>query len=171
MPALLRRLRRCCCRRRANTFSYFFHLRASFRSSCKRSRLARRYGGRQGRTLGRVCPLLATLYAPRHEGGSHLLLNLMKLARARPPLSHPRPSAGGWGDRAVHSQKHLVENREERTREREREREKYERGKEEEPERTERRVPQGQGFRNVCQYWKLHAKSRATFTGQLNYSE
>lgn len=35
------------------------------------------------------------------EGGSHLLLNPVKLAR--PPLSHPRPSAGGWGDRAVHS--------------------------------------------------------------------
>lgn len=27
------------------------------------------------------------------------------------------------------------------------------------------------GTGNVCQYWKLHAKSRATFTGQLNYSE
>lgn len=44
-------------------------------------------------------------------------------------------------------------------------------GKKKPVERIERRVPRGQGLRNVCQYWKLHAKSRATFTGQLNYSE
>lgn len=46
-----------------------------------------------------------------------------------------------------------------------------EEGKKKAGEDRERRVPRGQGLRNVCQYWKLHAKSRATFTGQLNYSE
>lgn len=59
----------------------------------------------QGRTLGRGC--VPSWCMPKHEGGSHLLLNLVKLARARPPLSHPRPSAGGWGDTGPYTRKHL----------------------------------------------------------------
>lgn len=156
-----RRCRRRC-HRRANTSSYFFtceqvsDLRANLLTSKATPGTGRK--NRQGRTLGRASSLLAPLCVPRHEGGSrHLLLNLMKLARA-PAFVSPS-SKCRWLGRQGRTLKSTWTGRERRETEKEG------------AERIERRVPRGQGLRNVCQYWKLHAKSRATFTGQLNYSE
>lgn len=149
------------------TFSLY--LRTSFWSSCKpldRARAPQIFGGLRGRLRGGLegstfslsregSAEEPSLYTCARRGSSHLLLNLMELARA-PPLSHPRPSAGGRGDRTVHSQKHLESGEEERKRERSR-------------KRTEGCLgDKGSGTSvNIGNYMQ----SRATFTGQLNYSE